>query len=232
MGSRRLANAEKAVAMTEVSIALACRAFSVSETCFRYSPKRDEENEVIADLLVGLTNVHKTWGFGLCFLHLRSVKGRAIGRHWFKPNGEGLEPQAGPPDLLRAETEPADQAKAVAEARQARGTGRAGGTEPGLVHGLHGRAAGGWVPVPAAERAGRFQPRRLGHRGRLFSRTPPVSSQWKSTPQQPQETSFYVFNRMENGGFRWIIYQEAREQEFVAQDEELSGIICLGKVIV
>ncbi len=52
-----------------------CRAFGVSETCFRYSPKRDEENELIADLLVGLTNVHKTWGFGLCFLHLRNVKG-------------------------------------------------------------------------------------------------------------------------------------------------------------
>lgn len=48
-------------------------------------------------------------------------------------------------------------------------------------------------------------------------------------PQQPQETSFYVFNRVENGGFRWICYQEAREQEFVAQDEELSGIISLGK---
>jgi putative transposase len=30
---------------------------------------------MIADLLVGLTNVHKTWGFGLCFLHLRNVKG-------------------------------------------------------------------------------------------------------------------------------------------------------------
>ncbi|REG28224.1 putative transposase [Paracoccus versutus] len=67
--------AEKAVATKGVSIALACRAFGVSETCFRYSPRRDEENEMIADLLVGLTNVHKTWGFGLCFLHLRNVKG-------------------------------------------------------------------------------------------------------------------------------------------------------------
>jgi putative transposase len=67
--------AEKAVATKGVSIALACQAFGVSETCFRYSPKRDDENELIADLLVGLTNVHKTWGFGLCFLHLRNVKG-------------------------------------------------------------------------------------------------------------------------------------------------------------
>lgn len=67
--------AEKAVATKGVSIALACRALGVSETCFRYSPKRDDEKERIADLLVGLTNVHKTWGFGLCFLHLRNVKG-------------------------------------------------------------------------------------------------------------------------------------------------------------
>lgn len=27
------------------------------------------------DLLVGLTDARKTWGFGLCFLHLRNVKG-------------------------------------------------------------------------------------------------------------------------------------------------------------
>jgi len=51
--------AEKAVATKGVSIVLACRAFGVSETCFRYGPKRDDENQMIADLLVGLTNVHK-----------------------------------------------------------------------------------------------------------------------------------------------------------------------------
>lgn len=67
--------AEKAVARHKVSIALACRAFGVSETCYRYSPKLKDENEEIADLLVGLTNARKTWGFGLCFLHLRNVKG-------------------------------------------------------------------------------------------------------------------------------------------------------------
>ena len=60
---------------TGVSIALACRAFGVSETCYRYSPKLKDENEVIADLLTGLTDARKTWGFGLCFLHLRNVKG-------------------------------------------------------------------------------------------------------------------------------------------------------------
>lgn len=46
-------------------------------------------------------------------------------------------------------------------------------------------------------------------------------------PQQPQETSFYVFSRVENGGCRWISYQEAREQEFVAPDDELLGLIAL-----
>ena len=69
------ANAENAVAMTGGGIALACRAFGVSETCFRYSPRRDDENEQIAALLVGLTKIHKTRGFGLCFPHLRNVKG-------------------------------------------------------------------------------------------------------------------------------------------------------------
>ena len=64
--ARRRELAEKAVATKGVGIALACRAFSVSETCFRYSLTRDDENEMIADLLMGLTNVHKTWGFGLC----------------------------------------------------------------------------------------------------------------------------------------------------------------------
>ena len=39
--------AEKAVATKGVSITLACRAFGVSETCFRYSPKRDDENEMV-----------------------------------------------------------------------------------------------------------------------------------------------------------------------------------------
>ena len=44
-------------------------------------------------------------------------------------------------------------------------------------------------------------------------------------PQEPQETSFYVYNRVEERGFRWISYQEAREQEIVARDEELAALI-------
>ncbi len=44
------------------SVALACRAFGVSETCYRYGPKLRAENEEIADPLVGLTDARKTWG--------------------------------------------------------------------------------------------------------------------------------------------------------------------------
>jgi putative transposase len=64
-----------AVARRGAGIALACRTFGVSETCYRYSPKLGGENEEIADLLVGLTQAKRNWGFGLCFLYLRNVKG-------------------------------------------------------------------------------------------------------------------------------------------------------------
>lgn len=64
-----------AVAQHGVSIALACRTFSISETCYRYEPKLGDENAEIAEWLVKLTSNRRTWGFGLCFLYLRNVKG-------------------------------------------------------------------------------------------------------------------------------------------------------------
>lgn len=68
--SQRREMARQAVALRGVRVALACRTFDVSQTCYRYSRKLNEENEQIADLLVGLTRVKKSWGFGLCFLYL------------------------------------------------------------------------------------------------------------------------------------------------------------------
>ena len=53
--------------MKGVSIVLTCRSFDVSEICYRYSPKLDEENEKFADLLLGMTAARKTWSFGLFF---------------------------------------------------------------------------------------------------------------------------------------------------------------------
>ena len=67
--------AASAVTQRSISVALACRTFGVSETCYRYTRKLDDENAAIADLLVGLTLARRTWGFGLCFLYLRNVKG-------------------------------------------------------------------------------------------------------------------------------------------------------------
>ncbi|MFT5115852.1 MAG: putative transposase [Parasphingorhabdus sp.] len=36
----------------EVSIRIACRAFAISETCYRYQPKLSDENDEIADWLL------------------------------------------------------------------------------------------------------------------------------------------------------------------------------------
>jgi putative transposase len=67
--------AKHAVAERGIAIKRACRLFSISETCYRYRPKRQAENERIADWLLRLTTANRTWGFGLCFLYLRNVKG-------------------------------------------------------------------------------------------------------------------------------------------------------------
>lgn len=64
-----------AVMQRGTSIALACRTFQISETCYRYSPVLSDENEEIADWLERLTANKRTWGFGLCFLYLRNVQG-------------------------------------------------------------------------------------------------------------------------------------------------------------
>ena len=58
-----------------VSVALACRAFSISQRCFRYVPLLADENEEIEDWLIALTKARKNWGFGLCYLYLRNIKG-------------------------------------------------------------------------------------------------------------------------------------------------------------
>ena len=58
-----------------VSVKLACAAVGISETCYRYQPKLNTDNERIADWLIRLTANQRNWGFGMCFLYLRNVKG-------------------------------------------------------------------------------------------------------------------------------------------------------------
>jgi len=67
--------AQHAAATRGLSTRLTCRAFGISETCYRYQPKLSDENAEIADWLVRLTHNQRNWGFGLCFLHLRNVRG-------------------------------------------------------------------------------------------------------------------------------------------------------------
>jgi putative transposase len=58
-----------------LSIRLACEAFGLSESGYRYQPKLNAENQRIAEWLTRLTSNQRNWGFGLCFLYLRNVKG-------------------------------------------------------------------------------------------------------------------------------------------------------------
>jgi len=69
--------AERAVRERGVSIRMACEIFQVSQSCYRYAPRARAENEEIVQWLLRLTDNHRNWGFGLCFLYLRNVKGFA-----------------------------------------------------------------------------------------------------------------------------------------------------------
>jgi putative transposase len=57
-----------------VRISLACKAFGISETCYRYDAKRWKKNGEIANWLVRLTDNNRNWGIGLCYLYVRNVK--------------------------------------------------------------------------------------------------------------------------------------------------------------
>ena len=73
--SKRRELAKKAVNQKGCTIRLACKAFSISETCYRYQSKLSGENALIAEWLIRLTQNQRNWGFGLCYLYLRNVKG-------------------------------------------------------------------------------------------------------------------------------------------------------------
>lgn len=70
---REMAN--EAVCSGQASIKLACLAFGVSLSCYRYQLMLISENAEIADHLIRLTHNQRNWGVGLCFLYLRNVKG-------------------------------------------------------------------------------------------------------------------------------------------------------------
>ena len=73
--SQRREMARWAVEARGARIRQACADFAVSETCYRYQRKLSDENAKIADWLLRLTFNQKNWGFGMCYLYLRNVKG-------------------------------------------------------------------------------------------------------------------------------------------------------------
>ena len=73
--SRRREMAKRAVQERGISIRLACQLYQISQTCYRYEAQRNIENEQIANWLIRLTDNNRSWGFGLCYLFLRNVKG-------------------------------------------------------------------------------------------------------------------------------------------------------------
>jgi putative transposase len=59
--------AQRAVTEKGVSIRLACRAFGISETCYRYQANLSGDNALVADWLLRRTTANRRWCFGLCF---------------------------------------------------------------------------------------------------------------------------------------------------------------------
>jgi len=57
-----------------VCIRVACVAFRISQSCYRYERKLDAEDDGVATWLIRLTDKHLNWGFGICHLYLRNVK--------------------------------------------------------------------------------------------------------------------------------------------------------------
>ncbi len=53
----------KAVKKRGICIRMACQAFRISESCYRYERKLDAENEEVAAWLIKLTDNHRNWGF-------------------------------------------------------------------------------------------------------------------------------------------------------------------------
>ena len=98
----------RAVRQCGVSIALACRTFQISESCYRYERKLGDENAEIADWLVRLTTTYRILGVRP-LLSLSAQCQRLC-----------MEPQTRSADLPGTGVEPAHQAQ------EAVGSGKAG----------------------------------------------------------------------------------------------------------
>jgi len=72
--SQRKEMAVSALNKFGLSIRFTCICLGISQTCYRYQSKLSSDNALIVDWLLRLTQTHKRWGFGLCYMYLRNVK--------------------------------------------------------------------------------------------------------------------------------------------------------------
>ncbi len=86
-----------------VSIRFAYQLFAVSESCYRYQPKLNEENQVIADWLLRITDSQRNWGGPVFFVPAQCKR-------------PAVQPQKGVPDLIRVVAEHAHQTQKTTEA--------------------------------------------------------------------------------------------------------------------
>jgi putative transposase len=80
--SLRREMAQQAVHFARISNAWACLAFGVSLTCYRNQTRLSSENAEISVHLIWRMFKQCKWGFGLCFLCLRNVKGNRWNHKW------------------------------------------------------------------------------------------------------------------------------------------------------
>ena len=71
--------AKEVVGARRACVRVACKTFGISESCYRYQGKHKADNEEIANWLLRLTDNQRTWGFMLCFLYLRNLRGLGWG---------------------------------------------------------------------------------------------------------------------------------------------------------
>ena len=65
--SLRKKMAYEAVTQKAVSIRFACDVFQISETCYRYQHQSEDDNALIVDWLIKLTDAHRDWGIWSVF---------------------------------------------------------------------------------------------------------------------------------------------------------------------
>lgn len=74
--------AQALIAQHQLTVRTACQLAQVSETCYRYTPKNNEINQMLTAQLHEIISTpnQERWGFQMCYLHLRVGRGMPYNR--------------------------------------------------------------------------------------------------------------------------------------------------------